>query len=136
MAFPSRFPKDKDDYIIEDISLKEQNRLASDATLEFRIEDDSRNDTIILCDATAPNGETYKYLVASYATYDDYSTSLFAQYTNSEKVYACWQRICTPHSANSADGGTGPHGMISGRGGTGKVFSPAEIVFILSKLSG
>ena len=85
-----------DDYIIENITLAEQDKLA-DATgldgADLFIEG-VLNDTAVYSlptDYVADDGETYKYLVLGYVYATPNSNSLYAQYTNHDYVYDKWE---------------------------------------------
>ena len=87
-----------DDYIIEDISLAEQDELAHVTGLDgadLFIEGVLNDTTVyVLPDGyIADDGKNYKYLVLGHVYATPNSNRFYAQYTNHDDVYSEWEDI-------------------------------------------
>lgn len=87
-----------DDYIIEDISLAEQDELAHATGLDGAdlFIEGVLNDTTVYdlpSDYVADNGENYKYLILGHVYATPNSNRLYAQYTNHDDVFDKWESI-------------------------------------------
>lgn len=88
----------EDDYIINDISLAEQDAIVHDNNLEYPdlIIEGVLNDTTVYVlpnNFTANDGNTYKFLVLGHVYVTSNSNTLYAHYTNHETVYENWANI-------------------------------------------
>lgn len=87
-----------DDYIINDISLAEQDAIVYDNNLEHPdiIIEGVLNDTTVYVlpdNFTAGNGNTYDFLVLGHTYATPNSNTLYAHYTNHQDVYEKWAEI-------------------------------------------
>lgn len=87
-----------DDYIIEDISLAEQDEFAHTAGLDgadLFIEGVLNDTTVCVLPAghVANDGKNYKYLILGHVYATPNSNRLYAQYTNHDDVFDQWETI-------------------------------------------
>ena len=87
-----------DDYIINDISLAEQDAIVHDNNFEFAdlIIEGVLNDTTVYVlpdNFTADDGNTYDFLVLGHTYATPNSNTLYAHYTNHQDVYEKWAEI-------------------------------------------
>lgn len=88
----------ENDYIIEDISLAEQDKIVQDNNLEFPdlFIEGVLNDTtayVLPNNFTAEDGNVYKFLILGYVYATPNSNMLYAHYTNHQDVYEKWAEI-------------------------------------------